>query len=75
MDSAAPPFSRRFNDALLVTAIVDEMARADDWQGIDECLAIKPTEIKTFTRYAEAALRAIKRMEKDEDQRRFLGLS
>ncbi len=66
MDSESPLFSRRFNDALIITAMVDEMARADDWQGIDECMAIKPTQIKTFTRYAEAALRAIKRFEESE---------
>ncbi|HUY68614.1 MAG TPA: hypothetical protein VMV79_04875 [Alphaproteobacteria bacterium] len=59
-------FSERFNDALAITAIVDEMLRADNWQGIDECLAIKPELIKTFTRYAEAALRAMKRIEEND---------
>ena len=61
-------FSERFNDTLLVTAMIDEMARADNWQGLDECLAIKPEMIKTFSRYAEAALRALKRMDETKEQ-------
>ena len=59
-------YSDCFNDALLTAAMIDEMARADKWQGLDECLAIKPEEIKRFSRYADAALRAIKRMENDQ---------
>jgi len=43
-----------------------ELHRPDDWQGLDECLAIKPTEIESLARYADAALRALKRMEGDE---------
>jgi hypothetical protein len=61
-------FSRHFDDALLVTAMIDEMARADNWQGLDECLAIKPDVIKTFTKYAEAALRALKHLEENKSQ-------
>jgi hypothetical protein len=65
MSQKKPVFSERFNDALLKMAMIDEMARADNWQGIDECLAIKPEAIKAFTRYADAAMRAIKQMEKE----------
>lgn len=64
-------FSGRFNDALIKMAMIDEMARADNWRGIDECLAIKPEAIKMFTRYADAAMRAIKQMEKEAPDEEF----
>jgi hypothetical protein len=56
----------RFNDALVKLAMVDEMARSDNWQGLDECLEFQPELIKAFTRYADAALRAVRRIESEE---------
>jgi hypothetical protein len=57
-------FSEHFNDALIKTAMIDEMARADNWQGLDECLEFKPTAVKEFARYADAALRALRNLPK-----------
>jgi hypothetical protein len=54
-------FSVSLDDTLLLTAIVDEMARADNWQGLDECLVFKPETVKNFVRYATAALRALQK--------------
>jgi hypothetical protein len=56
-------FSQHFNDTLIKTAMIDEMARSDNWQSLDECLEFKPEIIKNFARYADAALRAIRRMQ------------
>jgi hypothetical protein len=63
MTDDTPPFSQTFRDSLVKTAMIDEMARADNWQGLDECLEFKPELIKKFARYADAALRAIKRID------------
>jgi hypothetical protein len=61
------PTSKRLDDALLTTAMIDEMARADHWRGLDECLTVKPEAVEMFSRYAEAALRAIRRVEENKD--------
>ena len=63
MSSQKPQFSTTFNDALTITAIANEMARSDNWRGIAECLAIKPKQAEIFTRYAHAALLAIRHAE------------
>jgi hypothetical protein len=65
MDDAIFTFSATFHDALIKTAMIDEMARVDHWQGIDECLEVKPQALKKLTRYADAALRAIRRFESE----------
>jgi hypothetical protein len=44
--------------------MIDEMARADNWQSLDECLEIKPDVVKNFARYADAALRALRNLHK-----------
>ncbi len=67
MPQKTPLFSPRFHDSLIKMAMMEEMARADRWQGIDECMAIRPAVLKTFAHYADAALRALKRMEQDEN--------
>jgi hypothetical protein len=60
-------FSECFNDALIKTAMIDEMARADNWQSLDECLEVKPGAVKNFARYADAALRALRNLQKTAD--------
>jgi hypothetical protein len=54
----------KVGDVVLTTYMIEEMARADSWKDIDECLATKPDEIARYGRYAEAALRAVKRLER-----------
>ncbi len=54
----------RLNDLLIKTTMIDEMVRADHWQGIDECLAIKPKVLKKFENYADAILRTIRQFER-----------
>lgn len=66
MNHKKPAFSNRFNETLIKTAMMDEMARADNWQNLDECLEIRPEAIKKLARYAEAAIRALKRLENGE---------
>ncbi len=56
-------FSRRFNDALIKMAMIDAMVRVDHWQGIDECLSIRPTVLEKFAGYAEAVLPVIRKFE------------
>ena len=65
MSDQEPVFSQRFHDTLIKTAMIDEMARSDHWQSLDECLEIKPELIKNFARYADAALRALRRVENE----------
>ena len=62
MTANSPTLPQHFNDIFIKTAMIDEMARADHWQGLDECLEFKPEAIKNFARYADAALRAIRNM-------------
>jgi hypothetical protein len=57
-------FSECFNDALIKTTMIDEMARADNWQSLDECLEFRPKQIRDFARYADAALRALRNLNK-----------
>lgn len=61
-------FSRRFNDALIKMAMIDAMVRVDHWQGIDECLAIKPKALGKFAGYAEAVLPVIRKFEQRSNQ-------
>jgi hypothetical protein len=61
-------FSERFDDALVIMSMVEEMARADNSRGVDECLAVQPAQVRVFMRYAEAALRAVKRIELEGGQ-------
>jgi hypothetical protein len=65
MSDAIFTLSATFHDALIKTAMIDEMARVDNWQGLDECLEIKPEAIKKLARYADAALRALRRLESE----------
>ena len=67
MDAETPKFSQSFKDSLLVVAMAEEMARSDNWRGIAECLAIKPKQAETFTRYAHAALLAMRRAENSQN--------
>jgi hypothetical protein len=60
MSAKKHAFSSRFNNALLITAMVEEMARADGWRGTEDCLAADPELIDAYTNYAQAALRALK---------------
>ena len=64
MGSEPPSFSRRFTDSLLKTAMIEEMALTDNRLGLDECL---PETVKVLERYADAALRAVRRMERGHD--------
>ena len=66
MNAKNTTLSARFSDALIIAAMIDEMARADNWHSLDECLDFKPELAKNFARYADAALRAIRRMENDQ---------
>lgn len=61
-------FSRRFNDALVEMAMIDAMVRVDHWQGIDECLAIKPNALRKFATYAEAILPVIRKFKQRSKQ-------
>jgi hypothetical protein len=65
MNPKTPTFSQRLNDTLVKIAIIDEMARVDSWQGLDECLENNPSVVKKLALYADAALRAIKQMENE----------
>jgi hypothetical protein len=65
--------SERLNDTLIKIALIDEMARVDNWQGLDECLENNPGAIKKLALYADAALRALKQIE-DVKQIEFLQL-
>jgi hypothetical protein len=56
-------FSERLNDTLIKIALIDAMARADNWQGLDECLENNPGVVKKLALYADAALRALKQIE------------
>ena len=68
MNAKTSAFSQHFSDSLIKTAMIDEMARSDNWQSLDECLEIKPEVIKNFARYADAALRGLRKFEEREKQ-------
>ena len=68
MSSQKPTFSNRFDNAILRMTMIEEMAKADHWKSLDECMEFKPKALKDFSRYADAAMRAIKRMESGESQ-------
>ena len=55
-------FSQRCQDSLAVMAIVEEIARADGWNSLDECFAENAAIVDLYISFADAALRAIKRL-------------
>lgn len=60
--STSENFSQRHNDSIAVMAIVCEMAVADGWRNLDECQAQSPDMVEHYMDLANAALRAIKRV-------------
>jgi hypothetical protein len=66
MNDMAVPLSRRGKNSLLILAIVAEIAVADGWASLDECLAENAPMVETYTRFAEAAMRVIKQRDKTE---------
>jgi hypothetical protein len=67
-------FSECFDSAILRMTMIEEMVKSDHWKSLDECMEFKPKALKDFSRYADAAMRAIKRMETGECQPVPLGL-
>lgn len=61
-DQKPHTFSQRCQDSLEVMAIVEEIACADGWNSLDECFAENAAIIETYITFAEAALRAIRRL-------------
>lgn len=55
--------SQQCQTAIEIMAIVDEIARADGWDSLDECLAEQAALIETYICFAHAALRAIRRLD------------
>ena len=68
MAPKTPKFSQCFDNAILRMTMIEEMAKSDHWKSLDECMEFKPKALKDFSRYADAAMRAIKRMESGECQ-------
>jgi len=61
MKSEKPILSKCFNDALIKTIMIEEMVRVDNWDSLDEYMEFRPTQMGALVRYAEAALRGIKK--------------
>lgn len=61
-------FSQRHNDSIAVMAMVCEMALVDGWQSLDECQAQSPDMVEHYMELANAALRAIKRINQNSDK-------
>jgi hypothetical protein len=54
--------SQQCQDSIEIMAIVDEIARADGWDSIDECFVEQAVLVETYICFAHAALRAIRRL-------------
>lgn len=55
-------FSQRHQDSIAVMAMVCEMAVTDGWRNLDECQAESPDMVEYYMDLANAALRAMKRV-------------
>lgn len=62
MNKPEPQFSQRHNDSIAVMAIVCEMAVADGWKNLDQCQEENPDMVEYYMDLANAALRAMKRI-------------
>jgi hypothetical protein len=63
MNMQKAAFSEEFYDALLKADMIREMAIEDGWGTLEECMERAPEALDIFLRHAEAALRAVRRME------------
>jgi hypothetical protein len=68
MGMAKQQFSERHTDSVAVMAIVCEMAVADGWKNLDECQQKNPDKVEFYMRLADAALRAMKRIDTSTKQ-------
>jgi hypothetical protein len=59
-------FSKPFNEALIKMEMIREMAIEDGWADLEECLKEAPKSLDIFLRHADAALRALERIQGKE---------
>ncbi len=63
MNRKKPTFSRTFDDAAFATAIIGEIAQAEGWDSLDRCMEKDMNAFRSYQRHAEAAVRALRKLE------------